>query len=79
MKRHGNLWPQVIDFDNLMAAAHKAQRGKRSQNNVLAFNFNLENELLSLQDELTAETYRPGAYKTFYCAFRRPHPKIKRA
>jgi retron-type reverse transcriptase len=66
VKRHGNLWSQVIDFGNLLAAARKAQRGKRFQNNVLSFNFNLEDELLRLEDELTNKSYRPGEYKTFY-------------
>jgi hypothetical protein len=28
MKRHGNLWPAIIDFANLEQAARQAQRGK---------------------------------------------------
>lgn len=35
MKRYGNLWPQVIDFDNLLLAARLAQQGKRFRGNVL--------------------------------------------
>lgn len=66
MKRHRNLWPQVTDFGNLIAAARQAQRGKRFQDNVLAFNFNLENELLKLYDELTNKVYHPGSYTAFY-------------
>jgi retron-type reverse transcriptase len=66
MKRHGNLWPQITDFGNLLDAARKAQRGKRFRDNVLAFNYHLEDELLRLQDELLAETYRPGPYRTFH-------------
>ncbi len=46
MKRHGNLWPQVTDFANLINAARQAQRGKRSRGYVQAFNYNLEAELL---------------------------------
>lgn len=65
MKRHGNLWPQITDFANLMEAARKAQRGKRFQENVLAFNYDLESNLLRLQEELVAQTYQPGAYNTF--------------
>lgn len=49
MKRYGNLWPEVIDFENLLLAARKAQKGKRYRENVLAFNYNLESELLRLQ------------------------------
>lgn len=65
MKRHGNLWPQIIDFENLLQAARQAQRGKRYRPNVLAFNHNLGQELLRLQTELTQQTYRPGGYRTF--------------
>jgi len=65
MKRLGNLWPQIIDFDNLICAAHQAQQGKRYRPNVLAFNYNLDQELLRLQRELTEKTYRPGGYRTF--------------
>ncbi len=65
MKRHGNLWPQVTDFSNIIAAARQAQRGKRSRENVLAFNYNLENELLRLHNELQTKTYQPGPYRTF--------------
>jgi retron-type reverse transcriptase len=65
MKRHGHLWIDVIDFDNLYLAARQAQRGKRYRDNVLAFNDRLETNLLELQQELIAQTYQPGAYKTF--------------
>lgn len=65
MKRIGNLWPDIIDFGNLFEAARSAQRGKRFRDNVLAFNFNLEAELLQLQRDLESRTYHPGPYKTF--------------
>jgi len=65
MKRHGNLWPQVIDFANIVAAARQAQRGKRWRENVLAFNHNLESELLRIHQDLQTKTYQPGAYRTF--------------
>jgi RNA-directed DNA polymerase len=65
MKRYGNLWHQVIGFENLLKAAHQAQRGKRFRPNVLAFNYNREKELIQLQQELQSQTYQPGAYRTF--------------
>ncbi len=65
MKRHGNLWPQVIDSSNLLAAAKKAQRGKRYQKNVLRFNDRLGDELLQLQFQLETKNYQPGKYRTF--------------
>ncbi|MEG4285084.1 hypothetical protein QUB68_18320 [Microcoleus sp. A006_D1] len=45
MKRYGNLWSEIIEFENLLAAVKTAQRGKRFRDNVLAFNYNLETEL----------------------------------
>jgi retron-type reverse transcriptase len=65
MKRHNNLWPQVIDFANLIEAAKKAERGKRFQPNVLRFNDNFAGELQRLREELESKTYRPGPYFTF--------------
>jgi retron-type reverse transcriptase len=43
----------------------QAQKGKRYRENVLAFNYQRETELLCLQNELESKTYRPGAYRTF--------------
>jgi RNA-directed DNA polymerase len=65
MKRYSNLWHQIIDFKNLLIAARQAQRGKRFRQNVLAFNYDLEQEILQLQSELAHHTYCPGDYRTF--------------
>lgn len=65
MKRIGNLYGQITTFENLLAAARQAQRGKRFRDNVLAFNFHLEAELFRLQEELWTKTYCPGPYRTF--------------
>ncbi len=65
MKRYGDLYPQIITFENLLAAAKQAQRQKRYREPVLAFNDHLERELLQLQRELQTQTYQPGRYKTF--------------
>jgi RNA-directed DNA polymerase len=65
MKRYGNLWPHIIDFENLLIAARQAQRGKRYRPNVLDFNYHLDRELLRLQRELSEKSYKPGKYRTF--------------
>ena len=65
MKRYGNLYPQIVAFANLLAAAKQAQRQKRDRAPVLSFNDHLERELLQLQRELESQTYHPGGYKTF--------------
>jgi retron-type reverse transcriptase len=66
MKRHGKLYPDIVDFENILLAARKAQKGKRFRDNVLEFNYNLESELIKIQRELTQKSYQPGIYKTFY-------------
>ena len=66
MKRYGNLYPQIVDFNNLYFTAKKAQKGKRYKDNVLEFNYHLETELLTLQKELEQQTYQPGDYRTFH-------------
>lgn len=65
MKRYGNLWEKIISFENLYLASRKAQKGKRFRDNVLAFNYQIENNLLQLQEELKTKTYQPREYHTF--------------
>ncbi|MEB3826032.1 RNA-directed DNA polymerase [Phormidium sp. CCY1219] len=65
MKRYGNLFPQIVDYANLIKAARNAARGKRFRENVLRFNYNLEAELETLQLELYSKSYLPGPYQTF--------------
>jgi len=65
MKRSGNLWAEIGSFANLLDAASKARKRKRYRDNVLEFHYNLELELVKLQNELIAKTYRPGEYRTF--------------
>jgi RNA-directed DNA polymerase len=55
MKREGDLWPQITDFENLLKSARQAQRGKRFRPNVLHFNYHLEQELIQLQAELQSQ------------------------
>lgn len=74
MKRYGNLYEKIITFDNLLLSAQKAQKGKRYHPNILEFNYNLENELLRLQQELTNQTYQPGQYNTFFIT--EPKPRL---
>lgn len=65
MRRVGNLWPQIITFQNLLQSARQAQKGKRYRANVLQFNHHLETELFKIQSELATKTYTPGPCRTF--------------
>lgn len=66
MKTVNTIYKNIIAFDNLLLAAKKAQKGKRSNRAVAAFHFRLEENLLQLQDELQQKQYQPGDYRTFY-------------
>lgn len=61
-----NLYPQVTDWDNLMLAWQKARRGKRGTPPAAAFEQNVGEKLLALQNALQEKTYRPGNYASFY-------------
>ena len=65
MKRHGNLWPELVSFPNLLEAARRAAAGKHSRPDIARFLMNLETGLFALQRELTAGSYQPGGYRTF--------------
>jgi len=65
MKRLGRIWPELISFENLYSAYLKARKGKQATLAVAKFTLNLEAELLSLQQELTGFSYRPGHYRLF--------------
>ncbi len=66
MKTYGNLYSHICSFENLYVAYLLARRGKRSKAQVAAFEREQEDELLRLQDDLTAEAYTPGPYHSFY-------------
>lgn len=65
MKTYKHLFPQIAAFDNLYAAFLQARRGKRRQPGVAAFEFNLEEELWTVQAQLQRGSYRPGRYTHF--------------
>ena len=58
MKRIGDLWPELVSFDNLYLAYGKARRGKRSHLSVERFEHHRELELARLQAELISGEYR---------------------
>ena len=66
MKSYRNLYPQIITWYNLNAAWQKARKGKRGKIPAASFEYNLEDNLLALRQELTDKTYQPGAYHSFY-------------
>lgn len=65
MKRRGQFFQKVCDFDNLHLAARKAQKRKRFKPDVARFNLNLEAELLRMQRELLEGLWCPAGYREF--------------
>jgi RNA-directed DNA polymerase len=66
MKRHGFLFRQVVSFENLLLAAQKALKGKKHKAPGAAFYFDLEKEILALQEELTSKEYIPRPLTFFF-------------
>ena len=72
-RRADGLFPEIASFAALEAAAQRAARGKRRKPGVAAFLARLENELLRLERELLAGSWRPGRYVEI--AVRDPKPR----
>jgi retron-type reverse transcriptase len=66
MKSYKHLYEQVWDWDNLYLAYRKARKGKRGRPPAATFEFDLEANLVTLQQELREKRYEPGAYSSFY-------------
>lgn len=66
MKRLGNLYEKVIDYENLWQAYLNARKGKRFRGEVLEFSHNVEENLIQIQNELIWKTYEVGKYREFY-------------
>ena len=60
------MFDALVSWENLLAAFRKAAAGKRGRADVAAFEHRLEENLLVLQEELRAGTYRPGGYHSFH-------------
>ena len=59
-------YADVYRWDNLLAAYQAAARGKRGRAATAAFEYALEDNLVTLQAELANQTYQPGPYKSFF-------------
>lgn len=66
MKTYKHLYDKVHDFENLYLAYRKARKGKRGRAQPAQFERVQEEQLIALQDELQALTYKPGRYHNFY-------------
>jgi len=60
------LFDAVTEWDNLWQAFSVAARGKRRKGSAAAFEQQVADRLVTVQDELRGKTYRPGAYRHFF-------------
>lgn len=65
MQTYKNLFEEISSFKNLHLAYLKARSCKRYRGYILEFSFNLESELLNLEEELLTQTYKHGKYREF--------------
>lgn len=65
-KTTGQLWEQIIDWDNLILAWRKARAGKRYTREVLEYSKRWEERLLNLQNHLIWGSWKPQPMRTFY-------------
>lgn len=72
MRRIGNIWSDIIAFENLYHAAYQVLRGKRGQIQAGEFFVDLEGNLLKLHRELLTHEYENGDYRTFWITDPKP-------
>jgi hypothetical protein len=65
MKRHGNLWAKICDYDNILAAHRSARRGKSHYKEVKMVNSNEEFYIREIQKLLTSKTFTTSPYEVF--------------
>lgn len=63
MKRHGNLFDQIVSWDNLVLAFNKARKGKTWQTTVKRIDRNRNRFLGRLQNDLTQGRFTTSEYK----------------
>ncbi|MCK5541846.1 MAG: hypothetical protein KAI40_04070 [Desulfobacterales bacterium] len=66
MKRHGNLFSQIICFENIFKAARKTRKGKKLKHSTTLFELELEKNIFKIIECLKNKTYQPGRYRDFH-------------
>jgi hypothetical protein len=73
-KSNCKIYDRIISLENLFLAWREFWRGKRNKPDVQEFEFNLEDNLFQLHQELKAKTYQRSHYTPFYIQ----DPKLRR-
>ena len=64
-KTYTDIFSSIITFESLYLAWLRVIKGRRMQGDVLAFERNLEENLIEIQNSLIWKSYRTGPYRTF--------------
>jgi len=60
------IFDKIISLENLFLAWREFRRGKRKKLEIQQFEFNLEDNLFQLHQDLQRKIYKPDPYVTFY-------------
>lgn len=61
-----NIFEKITSLDNLFLAWKEFKKGKMKKEDVLAFNFSLEESIFELHDNLKNKIYKHNFYHSFY-------------
>lgn len=64
-KTYGHLWQEIISPDNIYSAYIEAIKGKKDTPEVIRFEANREENLITLQNELIWKTWMPSPWRIF--------------
>ena len=62
----GAMFDAITGWDNLWLAYRLAARGKRRTGSAAAFEHQVADRLITVQNDLRMKTYRPSAYRHFF-------------
>lgn len=65
MKRTGDLFKEILELDNLLAAFHAAAKGKADRGEVIEFRSRLHERLCDIRERLANGTFEFGDYREF--------------
>ena len=60
------MYKTLVSWSNLLLAFRKAAKGKRGIGKVAEFERKLEDNLYTLHEQLSDQSYKPGPYSSFY-------------
>lgn len=68
-----DIYKDLCSFEELYQSYLMAIKHKRTRDDVMKFSYELESNLLEIQNELTSKTYNVGPYHSFYVT----EPKLR--